>query len=110
MHDDEKMAESFQPVAKVSDIPRKKCRRYVVDGQELLIAHTAEGYYAISNVCSHADARLDQGRLRGVRIICPLHRAAFDVRDGRVLRAPATEPVRSFPLRIVDETLEVSLD
>lgn len=104
------MPDSFQPVAKISDIPAKKCRNFLVGGHDVLVVHTTEGFFAVDNVCSHAYAKLNEGRLRGFRVICPLHRAAFDVRDGSVLGAPANAPIRSFPVRVVGDTLEVSVD
>lgn len=101
------MSDSFRAVASTADIPRKACRSFTVNGQDIVIAHTKRGFFALENTCSHAEARLSEGRLRGFRLICPLHGAAFDVRDGRALRAPAYVPLRRFPLRIVDDKLEV---
>jgi nitrite reductase/ring-hydroxylating ferredoxin subunit len=65
--------------------------------------------HAVHNVCSHAFARMDEGRLRGTRLICPLHGAGFDVRTGAVLGAPATAPLRSYPVRVVDGMIEVQV-
>ena len=57
------------------------------------MCHTKSGVFALDNICSHAYARMSEGRLRGTRLICPLHGASFDVRDGRVLGPPATQPL-----------------
>ncbi len=67
-------------------------------GREIMICRTSGGIFAIDNICSHAYARLSEGRLRGFRAICPLHGAAFDVRTGAVLGAPASRAVASFPV------------
>ena len=77
--------------------------------REIAICRTKEGIYAVDNICTHAYARLNEGRLRGTRLICPLHGASFDVRDGRVLGAPATRPLSTHALRIVGERIEVSV-
>ncbi len=47
--------------------------------------------------------------MRGYNIICPVHGATFDIRDGSVTSLPAKQPIRSFPLRIVDGMIEVDL-
>jgi nitrite reductase/ring-hydroxylating ferredoxin subunit len=47
--------------------------------------------------------------MRGYRIICPLHGATFDIRDGSATSLPAIQPIRSFPLRIVDGMIEVAI-
>jgi nitrite reductase/ring-hydroxylating ferredoxin subunit len=76
--------------------------------REIVVCRTKDGIYAVDNICTHADARLSEGRLRGNRLLCPLHGAAFDVRDGRVLGAPATVPLMSHSVRIVGDRIEVT--
>ncbi len=80
-----------------------------IGGREVLLCHTKEGVAAFDNVCSHAHARMSEGRLRGTRLICPLHGASFDARDGRVLAAPATAPLCRHAVRIADGVIEVAL-
>lgn len=71
-----------------------------VAGHRLLICCSAGQYYVIQNQCSHAMARLTGGKLRGHKIFCPLHSAPFDLRDGKALGLPATEPIATYPVRI----------
>jgi 3-phenylpropionate/trans-cinnamate dioxygenase ferredoxin subunit len=92
----------------LSEVPEGKMHALTVDGRELLICRTREGVYALDNICTHAYARLNEGRLRGNRLICPLHGAAFDVRDGRVLGAPATRPLAIHKVDVVDDRIEIS--
>jgi nitrite reductase/ring-hydroxylating ferredoxin subunit len=68
-------------------------------GRAILLCHTREGLFAVDDLCSHAEAHLCEGRLRGIRVTCPLHGAAFDVRSGAVLKGPARQPIRSYPVR-----------
>jgi nitrite reductase/ring-hydroxylating ferredoxin subunit len=77
--------------------------------REIVICRTKDGIYALDNICTHAYARLNEGRLRGTRLICPLHGASFDVRDGRALGAPATRPLSTHALRIVGDRIEISV-
>ena len=80
-----------------------------INGREIVICRTRHGIYALDNICTHAYARLNEGRLRGTRLICPLHGASFDVRDGRPLGAPATRPLITHELRVVAGCIEVIL-
>jgi 3-phenylpropionate/trans-cinnamate dioxygenase ferredoxin subunit len=101
-----------QPYSIVTTIDRIAagcCEAFEIAGHAILICHTHDGFYAVENRCSHAAAALDGGRLRGVRIICPLHGASFDVRDGRATGRPATLPIRIYPLRIRAGRIEVLL-
>jgi 3-phenylpropionate/trans-cinnamate dioxygenase ferredoxin subunit len=64
----------------MDELPRGASLCVEVDGREILLCHTADGVFAVDNLCSHAQARLCEGKLKGQKILCPLHGAAFDVR------------------------------
>lgn len=97
------------PVMKLAELPLGGMRACMVGGRELVICHTREGVFALDNICTHAHARLSEGRLRATRLVCPLHGASFDVRDGRVLGTPAEVPLPTHAVRVVDGTIEVAL-
>ena len=101
--------EQFQPVLKLADLPMGAMRAVTLGGREVVVCHTREGVFALDNICTHAEARLCEGRLRATRLVCPLHGASFDVRDGRVLGPPATVAQPTRPVRIVDGSVEVAL-
>jgi nitrite reductase/ring-hydroxylating ferredoxin subunit len=99
----------FQPALPLADIPQGSMRPVTLGGREIVICHTKEGVYALDNICSHAHARMCEGRLRATRIVCPLHGASFDIRDGKVLGPPAVQPLLTFQVRVVDGTVEVAV-
>jgi nitrite reductase/ring-hydroxylating ferredoxin subunit len=98
----------FQTALPLAEIPVGSMRPVTLDGREILICHTREGVYAVDNICTHAHARMCEGRLRATRIVCPLHGASFDIRDGKVLGPPAMVPLPTFAVRVVDGTVEVA--
>jgi len=102
------MAE-FQAALKLAELPPGSMRSCVIDGREIVVCHTREGVFALDNICTHAHARLCEGRLRATRLVCPLHGASFDIRDGRVLGPPAVVPMPTHAVRIVEGTVEVAL-
>lgn len=102
-------ASPFVAVLTVAELPSGQTRCVEVAGTPVLLAHAKDGIYAVHNICSHAHARLDEGRLRGHRLICPLHGASFDVRTGVALSAPASEPLQSYPVRVVHDRIEVQV-
>lgn len=98
----------YVPALSLADLPPGQMRCVEIRGLPVLLVHAKDGgVHAVHNICTHAYARMDEGRLRGNRLICPLHGASFDVRTGAVLGAPATEPLQSFPVRVVDGRIEV---
>ena len=101
--------QAFTAVAAAQDIEEKNFSTFEIEGTEIVICRFRDEYFAIENRCSHAQAAFDEGRMRGYNIICPVHGATFDIRDGSCTGAPATKPIRSFPLRIMDVMIEVAL-
>jgi 3-phenylpropionate/trans-cinnamate dioxygenase ferredoxin subunit len=100
----------YLPALALSALAPGTMRCVTLADQPVLVVHAKDGkVHAVHNVCSHAYARLDEGRLRGTRVICPLHGASFDVRTGAVLGAPATVPLASYPVRVVDGRIEVQV-
>ncbi|GAC1453770.1 MAG: non-heme iron oxygenase ferredoxin subunit [Steroidobacteraceae bacterium] len=99
----------FTAVMPVAQLPVGAMRACMVAGREVVVCHTREGVFALDNICTHAEARLCEGRLRATRIVCPLHGASFDVRDGRVLGPPAERALRAHAVRLVDGVIEVAL-
>ncbi len=70
------------------------------EGYDIAVFKLEDGVFAIDNLCSHGNARLCDGFMDGHRVECPFHQALFDVRDGTVACGPATEPVKSWPVKI----------
>lgn len=101
----------YLPALPLAELAPGAMRCVTVGGDDaVLLVHTKDGaVHAVHNICSHAFARMDEGRLRGTRLICPLHGAGFDVRTGAVLGAPASAPLRSYPVRVVDGMIEVQV-
>ncbi|MFF9620969.1 Rieske (2Fe-2S) protein [Streptomyces griseosporeus] len=47
---------------------------------------------AYSSICTHAGCAIN--KLEGTELVCPCHGSMFDATTGKVLRAPATEPLQ----------------
>ena len=92
--------ENFQLIASTADIAVGKTHCVTVAGREVLLCNSKEGLFAIDNLCTHAEARLSEGKLKGCKVICPLHGAAFDIRDGAVLSRPASVALKSYDLKV----------
>lgn len=78
-----------------------------VDGKEIGIFLVDGDYYAIEDVCPHAYALLSQGFVEDGKVECPLHEAVFDIRSGRCLREPGGRDLRTYPLRLQGEDVQI---
>jgi naphthalene 1,2-dioxygenase ferredoxin component len=79
-------------------------------GHSIALYDADGNLFATDNICTHAYACLSDGWLDGEVIECPLHAARFDIRSGKVLDPPATEDLKTYPVRIVDGEIQVRLD
>ena len=73
-----------------------------------LVLHDGE-YYAIHDVCSHANVALSEGEVVGGEIECWLHGSMFDLKTGKPSGLPATEPVPVYPVKIEGDDLYVAV-
>jgi nitrite reductase/ring-hydroxylating ferredoxin subunit len=91
--------------AKASDIPRGALALVEVQGTRVAVANVDGTYYAFDDACTHEQCSLAEGDLEGTKVICMCHGAEFDVRTGAVLAPPATVPLKTYPVRVADDTL-----
>ncbi len=99
----------FRQAIAVVEVPEGKMREVEIDGRSILICRAQGAWYALDNICTHACAKLHEGRLRAFRIICPLHGASFDCRSGAVLAPPAMQALKAHHIRAVGGYLEVAI-
>ncbi len=99
-------------VAPVDELPPGATKLVVAGPGEYVGVYNCGGQlYAIEDRCSHDDGPLCEGEWEEdlCRVICPRHGAAFDLATGRPLSLPAHEPVRTYPVRVVDGVVRIEL-
>jgi len=57
-----------------------------VEGQEVLLARTQDGFHAVGNICPHMKGKLSKGKLEGNIVTCPRHGSQFDITTGENVR------------------------
>lgn len=91
------------PFPAVGDLAERELRRLTFDPLgDLVVTRVGAEVFALPETCPHANASLAEGLIEGHRIICPLHFAEFDLRDGRAYNAPKGCP-RARTYRITEE-------
>ncbi len=91
---------TFVRACAVDDVTDGTALAVEVDGVELALVRNGDEVYAIYNECSHAQIPLSEGEIDGDEIECWLHGSMFDLRTGKAINLPATEPVPVYPVRI----------
>ena len=79
---------------------------HLADGRRLCLVRDGAHVYAVEDRCPHRDFALSGGDLVSPCVLeCPWHGAQFDVRTGAVLQGPATDPIVTVAVRVVDGTI-----
>ncbi len=98
-------------VCPVADLPPGTVK-IVRAGQVTVGVYNIDGeLFALEDRCSHDDGPLAEGDWEpeeGVAV-CPRHGARFDIRSGRPLTLPAYLPVETFPVRVEDGIVKVTV-
>ena len=71
-----------------------------VEGRAVALFRTEEGVFALDDVCSHEYSRLSEGEIWEGEVYCPKHGSRFSLATGAVTGLPATQPVRSWPVKV----------
>ncbi len=90
---------------KLSEFENSPVSTIDINGTTVAVFKVDEDYYAIQNMCSHAEADLADGEVYDCKVECPLHGAEFDLKTGEALTLPATKPVSIFRTEIDGDTL-----
>lgn len=100
---------AFHRCLPLSELADREPKAVTVDGVEVVLCLYDGQVFAIASRCSHAEEPLACGRIRNGWIACPAHGARFDLETGGVLGPPATEPIRIFPVRVIEGMIEVAV-
>jgi naphthalene 1,2-dioxygenase ferredoxin component len=92
------------------DLPEGEVLGVDIAGRSIALYDVDGEVFATDNICTHAYARLSDGWLDDDLIECPLHAARFNVRTGKVLDPPATEDLKTYPVRVVGDEIQVKLN
>ena len=106
------MSETVEPVwhdvGEPEDFYEEAGQAVVAGGIAIAVFRLGDALFALRDLCSHGPARLSDGYVEEGWVGGPLQQGLFDIRTGAHKCAPLTEPVRSFPVRIVDGRVQVA--
>ncbi|HET7327290.1 MAG TPA: non-heme iron oxygenase ferredoxin subunit [Nocardioidaceae bacterium] len=100
---------SATPAAALSDVPEGGALAVEVDGVDVALVRNGDEVYAVHDECSHQSIPLSEGDVEGCEIECWLHGSRFDLRSGKPLGLPATEPVPVYPCTVHGDAVYVDV-
>ncbi len=101
---------SWQSVARVDEVQEGLPIEVTVSGIGICLLRAGDEFFAIDNLCTHAEASLCEGAQEGRILECPRHGGRFNIETGAAVHYPAFAPVRTYPVRREEDTLWVQVD
>jgi nitrite reductase/ring-hydroxylating ferredoxin subunit/uncharacterized membrane protein len=89
----------YKDVADAKELEDGKMTHVVVNKNDIVLVKHDDGVHAFGGTCSHEGCGLWKGELEGHTITCQCHGSQFDIRDGRVIHGPATDPLPSYEVK-----------
>lgn len=103
------MTQEFIEAAKAGELAPGTMKRIDLGGRRILLANVAGRFYAADDTCTHEEASLSTGVLKGELVKCPLHGSRFNVCTGKALEEPAEENLRTYPVRLDGERILIGV-
>lgn len=99
----------YVKIAKTSDIEEESAICVEIGDASIAVFNLEGSFYAIADECTHEDAPLSEGEIEGDEIECPWHAARFNIKTGKALCEPACGDVKTYPIRISGDDVEVEV-
>jgi len=100
---------AFMKVCSADEVKPGEALRFVASCP-VAIFRVDDQFYATDDTCTHAEASLSDGYIDGDVVECPFHSARFCIRTGQALSLPASEPLKTYPVKVEDGSVLVDVD
>ena len=65
-------------------------------------------YFALENICPHADALLTEGFVEDGKVECPLHEAIFDIKTGALESGPGQRDLCRYSIKVEGDEIYIA--
>ena len=89
-------------ILKTSELSLNSSKVINLGDKQIAVFNYEDEFYALDDMCSHAEASLSEGDVYDCKVECPLHGAEFDLKSGEAVTLPATKPVTKYKISIED--------
>ena len=103
------MSNGYVKVASLTELEPGKMKRVDIGRLRILLVNLNGKVCALDDTCTHEDASLATGSLRGELVKCPLHGSSFNVCTGAVSDEPATTNLKTYAVRLIGDEIHVQV-
>lgn len=99
--------EGFYEVCKIAEIPDRRAKIVIINGENIAIFKYNNKLSAVNNVCKHQNGPLGEGKIVDSCIVCPWHGYEYQPDDG-CSPPPFTERLSTYDLKIAGDSVWVN--
>ena len=81
----------------------------IIAGHEIALYEMDGQLYATADICTHAYAKMSDGWMERGEIECPLHAGRFDIKTGKATAPPCIDDIKTYPVRVEGDEIQVNL-
>lgn len=99
------------PACAVDDVEQEDLIGVRHDGNDYAVYRSPDDeFYATDGHCTHERELLCDGLVMDGIIECPKHNGRFDYTTGRATGAPVLVDLRTYPVKVEDDTVYIGLE
>jgi len=76
----------MEKVCKTTDVAMAAMKGFIVKEKQILVANIDGQFFAVEALCPHMNGYLPSGKIENGVVICPVHRARYDVKTGKLVK------------------------
>lgn len=99
---------NYQSTIALEDLPQREPTRIAIGETDVLLIRDGEQVQAFQATCPHAGAPLEEGAICDDKLICPWHKAVFDITAGTLHEPLALSDLQQYPVRVEQGMILVS--
>jgi len=95
-----------------ADLKDGEHRCAVAKGRKLALANIGGNFFCIDSACTHAGGPVCEGKIgekSPSSVTCPWHGSIFDYKNGKVLKGPALDPLKSYKVKVKNGELFIDI-
>ncbi|MGO4807923.1 Rieske 2Fe-2S domain-containing protein [Arthrobacter sp. 2MCAF15] len=97
----------WTPVLSEGALSDGEHRKMDIDGVSVLLYREGNVVLALDSVCSHMGGPLDEGKIADGCVTCPWHGSTFRLKDGSIVRGPASHRQPAYETRHINGQIEI---
>ena len=98
---------TVQKVASIKEIALGQAISVGLDGKSIALFNVQGKIFAVDNECTHAGGPICEGEVSGTTVTCPWHGASFNLTNGEVLKAPASDNLNCYKVIIDGDDIKI---